>query len=356
MTIEDVPPAAVDLSNLQAEIAEEVRHRRATGDFPPGLERELDAMFAKYAPAGASDDFDDVLAAAETQSFIHADVPTASRRPPLAFVKRALRKVMAWYVRFVAQQVTAFAGSITRAVSLLGHRVDVLETVTLIADDQTLAEVRDRRADADLTPWADVVVAALAGVSGRVLHTECGAGGLLRALVEAGLEGYGVEPDEALTVDASRSGLDVRADTAIAHLRKLPDDTLGGVVLSGCVDALPVGEVLAIAARAAAVLVPGGVVVVLSAGPVAWARDRDPVIVDLTPGRPLHAETWRHVLTTRGLTVERIAPLASATPPEPLAPVPDSTPGADVLNANIDRLNRVLFADDAFAVVARKPR
>jgi hypothetical protein len=98
------------------------------------------------------------------------------------------------------------------------------------------------------------------------------------------------------------------------------------------------------------------VVVVLSAGPVAWARDRDPVIVDLTPGRPLHAETWRHVLTTRGLTVERIAPLASATPPEPLAPVPDSTPGADVLNANIDRLNRVLFADDAFAVVARKPR
>jgi SAM-dependent methyltransferase len=353
VTIEEVP---VDLSNLQAEIAEEVRRRRAAGDFPPGLERELDAMFAKYAPAGASDDFDDVLAAAETQSFIHADVPTASRRPPVAYVKRALRKVMAWYVRFLAQQVTAFAGSITRAVALLGDRVDALETVTLIADDEALAEVRDRRADEDLTAWADVVVSALAGVSGRVLHTECGAGGLLRTIVDAGFDGYGVEPVEALTVDAARSGLDVRADAARAHLGKLPDDSLGGVVLSGCVDALPVGEVLGVAARAASVLAPGGVLVVLSAGPVAWARDRDPVIVDLSPGRPLHAETWRHVLTARGLTVERVSPWPSAAPAEVLARVAPDIPGAEVLNANIDRLNGTLFASDAFAVVARKPR
>jgi len=39
-----------------------------------------------------------------------------------------------------------------------------------------------------------------------------------------------------------------------------------------------------------------------------------------------------------------------------LAPVPAGTPGADVLNANIDRLNAELFAGDAYAVVARKPR
>jgi Methionine biosynthesis protein MetW len=355
VTIDDAP-GEVDLGRVQAEIAEEVRHRRATGDFPPGLERELDAMFARYAPAGTGEDFDDVLASAEVQSFVHADVPTESRRAPLALVKRVLRKVMAWYVRFLAQQVTAFAGTITRAVTLLGHRVDALETVAIVADDRALAGVRDRRADPDPASCAEVLVAALAGAPGRVLHTECGTGGLIRALVGAGLDGYGVEPVEELMLEASRSGLDVRVDTALAHLRKVPDDTLGGVVLSGCVDALPIGEVLAIAGRAVAALAPGGALVVLCSGPVAWARSLDPVVADLSPGHPLHAETWTHVLEGAGLSVERVVSVASAGPGPTLAPVPDDTPGAAVLNANIAQLNRVLFAPDAFAVVARKSR
>ena len=206
MTVENVPDQGVDLGRLQAEIAEEVRHRRATGDFPPGLERELDAMFARYAPASASDDFDDVLAFAETQSFIHADVPTASRRPPLAVVKRVLRKFMGWYVRFVTQQVTGFAGAITRAVSLLSRRVDALETATAVADERALAYARTARPD--LSVWADVVVGAMGGVTGRVLHAEAGIGGLVHALVGAGVDGYGIEPAEDDSLVAARAGLD----------------------------------------------------------------------------------------------------------------------------------------------------
>jgi hypothetical protein len=346
VTVEDVPAApGIDLGRLQAEINEEVRHRRATGDFPPGLERELDAMFARYAPAGTGDDFDDVLASAQTQSFIHADVPTSSRRAPLAIVKRALRMAMAWYVRFVAQQVTAFAGTITRAVSLLARRVDALETLTVSAADQAVA----RR---DLSPWADVVVTALTGTRGRVLHTECGDGALIRAMLGAGVDAYGVEPSEELAVEASSTGLDVRTDTALAHLRKVPDDSLAAVVLS--LDTLPVGEVLAVAGRATAALAPGGTLVVLSAGPLAWARTVDPVVADLSPGRPLHADTWRHVLEGRGVTVDPVL-RPSAIGDGALVPLPAGTPGADVLNANIERLNAVLFADDGYALVARKP-
>ncbi|HVM66036.1 MAG TPA: methionine biosynthesis protein MetW [Acidimicrobiales bacterium] len=337
----------IDLARVQEEIAEEVRRRRAAGDFPPGLEQELDAMFARYAPAGTSDDFDDVLAAAEAQSFIHADVPTASQRRPLGYVKRALRKVMAWYMRFLAQQVTAFAGTVTRAVALLGHRVESLERVTLVRRPALVAPAVDASA---------VVVPALAGTRGRVLHAECGDGALVRALVDAGVDAYGVEPMEAAAAEASDAGLDVRTDTALAHLRKLGDAALAAVVLSGCTDTLAAGDRLAVIGEAARVLAPGGALVVVSAGPRAWARGVGAVVADLSPGRPWHPETWAHVLSEHGLVAGRTCPLPSGSSPRaPLAPVPAATPAADVLNANLERLNAELFADDAYAVVAERP-
>ena len=334
----------IDLARIQEEIAEDVRRRRAAGDFPPGMEQELDAMFARYAPAGTSDDFDDVLSAAEAQSFIHAEVPTASQRRPLGYVKRLLRKTMAWYMRFLAQQVTAFAGTVTRAVALLAHRVDSLERVTLV----TRPQVEPPSVDASAT-----VLAALSGTRGRVLHAECGRGALLRSLVDGGVDAYGVEPVEAAADAALQSGLDVRADTALAHLQKLPEGALGGVVLSGCSDWLAPGDLLAVASLAARALAPGGVLVVVSVGPRAWARGLGAVVADLSPGHPLHAATWRHLLSERGLSVERVTPLATRT--SGLSPVPGATPGAEVLNANLERLNAELFTDDAYAVVACKP-
>jgi hypothetical protein len=351
VTIEETPAPAVDLVRVQSEIAEEVRRRRATGDYPPGLERELDAMFARYAPASASDDFDDVLAFAETQSFIHADVPTASRRAPLAYVKRVLRTFMAWYVRFLAQQVTAFAGAITRAVSLLGRRVDALETATAVTPERSLV-----RGDAgpDLAPWLQLVVGAVADAPGRVLHAEAGSGRLVQALADTGVDAYGIEPIEETSLEAARAGFDVRTDDVLSHLRNVPDGVLGGVVLSGCIDRLPLGEVLAVTDRAVAALAPGGGFVVLSAGPGAWARVLDPVVADLAPGRPLHPETWAYLLSVRGLAVDpvRAGPRRSGI----LEPVPDTTPGAAVLNANAERLERLLFGPGPYAVVAHRPR
>jgi hypothetical protein len=352
VTIEETPAAAVDLARVQAEIAEEVRRRRAAGDYPPGLERELDAMFARYAPASASDDFDDVLAFAETQSFIHADVPTASRRAPLAYVKRVLRTFMAWYVRFLAQQVTAFAGAITRAVSLLGRRVDALETATAVTPERS--RVRGDPAGPDLAPWLPLVVDAVTDAPGRVLHAEAGNGRLVHALCDSGVDAYGVEPVEETGLEAARAGLDVRTDDVLTHLRNVPDGALGGVVLSGCIDRLPLGEVLAITDRATAALAAGGVVVVLSAGPGAWARGLDPVVADLAPGRPLHPETWVHLLSVRSLAVDpvRAGPGRSGI----LEPVPDTTPGAAVLNANAERLERLLFGPGPYAVIAHRPQ
>jgi hypothetical protein len=341
----------LDLHRVMAEINAEVRQRRAAGDFPPGLERELDAMFARYAPATTGADFDDVLEAADRTSFVHADVPILSNHAVLGYAKRALRPMTAWYMRFMAQQVTAFAGAITRAVRLLGRRVDALERVTVKAAEQSLAEIIERRAGADLTPWLDVVSTALAGVDGRVLHAECGSGALLARLVADGRDAYGIEPTEALAMAAAQMGLDVRADDVLTHLRAVPEGALAGLVLSGAVDCLPLGSVLELADLATAKLAPGGLLVVLSSSPAAWARSLDPVISDLSPGRPLHPETWRELLQHRGFTDAVVH--AGATG-ESLRSLPVEAAGADIINGNIDALNRILFAPSSYAVAASR--
>jgi Methionine biosynthesis protein MetW len=343
----------VDMQRLTAEINAEVRRRRAAGDFPPGLERELDAMFARYAPATTGGDFDEVVEAAERTSFVHADVPTASNQPLLSYVKRGLRMIMAWYVRFLAQQVTAFAGAITRSVRLLGHRVDTLERVTVKAAERTLAEITERRAGPDLSPWTDIVSQALTGLEGRVLHAECGDGTLLTRLVADGRDAYGVEPTERLAMAAAQAGLDVRADDALTHLRAVPDAALAGLVLSGAVDCLPLGSVLELADLAAAKLGAAGVLAVISVGPAAWARSLDPVLADLSPGRPLHPETWTHLLAARGFACATVH--SGPTGGGELATVPPTVAGAETINANVERLNQLLFAPASYAVSARRP-
>jgi hypothetical protein len=343
-------PEPIDLSRLTSEINEEVRRRRAAGDFPPGLERELDSLFARYAPATTGGDFDEVVERAERTSFVHADVPTASNQRVLGYVKRLLRPLMAWYMRFVAQQVTAFAGAITRSVRLLGRRVDTLESVTVRAAQRSLAEINERRAGPDLSAWLDVVSDALAGVTGRVLHAECGDGALVARLVADGRDAYGVEPVEALAMASARAGLDARADDVLAHLRAVPDGALAAVVLSGVVDYLPLGALLEVADLLAAKLEPRGAVVVVSASPGAWDRARDPVVADLAPGRPLHPETWCHLLVARGFTEPIVRRRPGDETRERLAPVPPETPGADVINANVERLNRLLFEPAGYVV------
>jgi hypothetical protein len=260
---------------------------------------------------------------------------------------------MEFYIRFVAQEVTAFAGAITRAVQLLAKRVDHLEQVTVIAAEHATSAAQARGPGIDLDPWVAVIVSALEATGGRVLHAECGSGAVVRALSDAGVDAYGVEPNETLALTAATAGLDVRADDAISHLQAVPDGALGALVLTGVVDRLALGGLLQLADLGAAKVAPGGRLIVVSTGPAAWTVARDPVLADLAPGRPLHPETWDHLLTGRGFEPARID--WSATDPERgLAPLPGTDVDAKIHNANIERLNQLLFSPPAYALVTRR--
>jgi hypothetical protein len=284
----------VDLSKVLAEIDEEVRARRAKGDFPPGMERDLDLVFARFAPVAVhGDDLDGLISSADRASFIDPDLPTESRLPAVSYVKRVERKLLGWAMRYLTQQVTAFGGIVVQALKLIARRLERLEEVSAGADPALLGSA----VTASALRMDDAITAHVAGLQGRVLVAESGDGALLRALAE--LDAYGVEPRADLAESATLGGLDVRNEAVLDHLRLVEAGALSGVVLTGIVDRAPVGAQVALVEHAARVVGPGGRLAIAGTSPAAWGAD-NPVEADLAPGRPLHPATWVHLLEQLG--------------------------------------------------------
>ena len=90
-----------------------------------------------------------------------------------------------------------------------------------------------------------------------------------------------------------------------------------------------------------------------STSPESWAASTSPVVRDLAPGRPLHAETWAHLLVASGFSVSTV--LAGGGD-RSLAHVTAGSADADTLNAAIDTINARLLGVSEYLVVAVRVR
>ena len=65
-----------------AEIDAEVRRRRASGDLPAGLERELDELFLEFSPVGLHGRarLRETLALVDGSAYVDMAVPTESQK------------------------------------------------------------------------------------------------------------------------------------------------------------------------------------------------------------------------------------------------------------------------------------
>jgi SAM-dependent methyltransferase len=286
---------------LLDDILREARDRRASGDLPADLERELDATFDALVPHPGIDDPGALIARAEAAARIDPAVPAASGIPGGAAAKRTVKRAMFWYVNFVTDQVREFADASNRVLRMLDHRVALLEERIATPDARALARLGPLPGGADPAPWAEAILGALAGVDGRVLHGECGHGDLVARLAAAGIDAYGVEPRADAADAAALAGLEVRTEDVLAHLDTVTDRGLGGAVLSGVSDVVALPAKLRVVEAAARVLRPGGRLVLVATRPERWGTGQTAVLADLAPeGRPLHEATWRQLLAVHG--------------------------------------------------------
>jgi SAM-dependent methyltransferase len=359
-TTSDIAPTdpadrAEYLAGVVAEIDAEVRRRRASGDLPVGLEQELDELFLEFSPVGLHGRarLRETLSLVDRSAYVDVAVPVASQKMVGTYVKRLIRKGMGWYIGFIVHQIVKFAWSVSRMLHVVVDHVEDLEAAVEVQRMPPLPAAAVPSADPGTSWWADGAVAALSGTGGRVLHADCATGTLLDALLAGGVDAYGVDPSEAMVEASVGRGLDVRAESLLGHLDVVADDALAGMVVTGSVEWLHPNERDRLVRMVGSRLAVDGILVLHSATPESWMGSTSPVISDLAPGRPLHAETWVQLLGDQGFRVDRVT---YGGTDRRIGQVPSSNPDAAALNAAIDAVNQSLLGPGEYLLVAVRER
>ena len=189
-----------------------------------------------------------------------------------------------------------------------------------------------------------------------VLDVGCGRGELLSALASRGIPCSGVDLDAGMVAEARGAGLDVTAGDGIAHLRSLPEGSLGSIIAVHVVEHLPLHALLELLELAASRLRPGGILVAETPNPASLVVLGNSYILDPTHVWPLHPSLLTFLCERAGF---RDVELRFHAPAEayhlPRLDVPAGADWATPVNEAVDRLNDVLFGPQEYAVVARTP-
>lgn len=193
-----------------------------------------------------------------------------------------------------------------------------------------------------------------------VVDIGCGRGEFLALLSGQGIAARGVDVNRAMVQLCLEQGLDVAEGDALAYLRAQPDESLGGLMAAQVVEHLEPAYLAALLDAAFAKLRPGSPIVLETINPACWYAFFAAYIRDVTHVRPLHPDTLQYMLLGAGfhpVDVRYLNPYPDSQKLQPVSTEPGTALAdvAETLNANVDRLNNLLFTWLDYAAVGRRP-
>ena len=200
-------------------------------------------------------------------------------------------------------------------------------------------------------------VALFAGAS-DVLDIGCGRGEFLGLLREQGVSGRGIDLNDAMVEVCREKGLPATTADALSYLRGLPDGSLGGLFAAQVVEHLEPAYLTHLLEAAFEKLRPSAPIVLETINPACWFAFFESYIRDITHVRPLHPDTLKFLLIASGFNQIEIQYRVPYPEHEKLQPVPANASLGDAtetLNANVKKLNQLLFTHLDYAAIARRP-
>ena len=195
-----------------------------------------------------------------------------------------------------------------------------------------------------------------------ILDVGCGRGEFLSLLGSRGIRARGIDTNDAMVAECQARGLNVVKADALAHLREIPDESIGGLFASQVVEHLPPDYLAALLETAGHKVRPGGVLILETINPTCWLAFFESYIRDLTHIRALHPETLQYFVRVSGFADVRIefkSPVADVVRLEPLSRPVDSAREdfvefVETFNDNVAKLNSRMFSYQDYAVIAKR--
>jgi hypothetical protein len=236
-----------------------------------------------------------------------AKAELARTRAELGETRAELGETTAELARTRAELGEAVA-HVVEAFRFLSSRVDTLEA-RLAAQDHPIDGAAWLAPARELGAWVDPIAAHVVDRTpgGEIVHADCGDGRLIATIEAAGVRTQGVEPRGDVALQALEQGCRVTICEALEHLSVRAPRSLGGIVLSGVVDRLPVAAVVPLLAQCRRTLATGAPLVVV-AEPRGSEQTWQPAASEILAGQPLHEATWQMLIERAGFAA--VGPLS----------------------------------------------
>ena len=329
----------------------------------------------------------------------------------LAPVKAVLRKLMRWYVEPAFAQQRDFNSRVLKAVDELSERIDAVSESLVVTTDElrtsadsvsrlerSLTEQEERllhverrtrrqgkapaappAPDAPFAPPAEepdyfAFESRMRGSSelirdrqsayldefreyAPVLDIGCGRGEFVSLLREARVEARGIDTNADMVAHCQDAGLPVEQADAISYLSGLDDGSLGGIFCAHVLEHLEPAHIFQLLDLAVAKLRPNALLVAETPNPLSLLALSN-FSADLSHKQPLHPETLSFLARQAGFRDVSVRFMSEPAEDERLrlVPLPEEAAFADArraLDADVNRLNDVVFGSQDYAVLAR---
>jgi O-antigen chain-terminating methyltransferase len=198
-------------------------------------------------------------------------------------------------------------------------------------------------------------VELFAGAS-DVLDIGCGRGEFLALLNERGVRARGIDVNDSMVEVCRQKGLEASKADALAYLRAQPVGSVGGLLAAQVVEHLEPAYLTNLLDAAYAALRPGAPIVLETINPACWFAFFESYVRDITHVRPLHPDTLKFLLQASGFGHVEIRYEAPYPEHHKLQRVASPALGdaVEALNANVDKLNSLLFTYLDYAAIGRR--
>jgi SAM-dependent methyltransferase len=200
-----------------------------------------------------------------------------------------------------------------------------------------------------------------------VLDIGCGRGEFLALLRERGVSARGIDLNRAMVDVCREKGLDAHQADALTYLLAQPDQSLGGLFAAQVIEHLEPSYLTQLLDAAYDKLRPGAPIVLETINPGCWFAFFESYIRDLTHVRPVHPDTLQYLLIATGFQrveiryrapypdTEKLQPLRQAGADLQAGPLaPALAESVETLNANVEKINRLLFTYLDYAAVGHR--
>ncbi len=187
----------------------------------------------------------------------------------------------------------------------------------------------------------------------KVLDLGCGRGEFLDLMKSKWIDAEGIDINEQMVKICQDKGLICKKGDILEQLAEYGDGSLGGIFSSQVIEHLPPSYLKRMLDIAYVKMAPSSPIVLETINPTSVFALVQIYHLDISHKQPIHPQALKYLLESSGfedVEIRYSAPLEE----EMLKPLPSADERSAILNANIDNLNKLLYAPPNYAATGYK--